>query len=144
MLISCVAYLKERGLEWRNLKIYGQEINQLSSAIARMNLFLHGIEDFQIANDDVLTRPAFLKNNRLQTFDIVLANPPYSISQWDRYAFAADIYGRNFLGVPNQSRADFAFIQHILASMNKKNGRCAILLPNGILNRREKRLCDGN
>ena len=138
MLISCVAYLKERGLEWRNLKIYGQEINQLSSAIARMNLFLHGIEDFQIANDDVLTRPAFLKNNRLQTFDIALANPPYSIKNWDRTAFDSDKYGRNFLGMPNQSRADFAFIQHILASMNKKNGRCAILLPNGILNRREE------
>ena len=135
MLISCVAYLKERGLEWRNLKIYGQEINQLSSAIARMNLFLHGIEDFQIANDDVLTRPAFLKNNRLQTFDIVLANPPYSIKNWDRAAFDSDKYGRNFLGTPPQGYADFAFLQHILSSMNRKKGRCAILLPNGILSR---------
>lgn len=139
MLISCVAYLKERGLEWRNLKIYGQEINQLSSAIARMNLFLHGIEDFQIANDDVLTRPAFLKNNRLQTFDIVLANPPYSIKNWDRTAFDSDKYGRNFLGVPPQGRADFAFIQHILKSMDEQNGRCAILLPHGILFRNEEK-----
>lgn len=140
MLVSSVAYLKERNLEWRNLKIYGQEINQLSSAIARMNLFLHGIEDFHIANDDVLLAPAFIKGNRLQTFDIVLANPPYSIKSWNRAAFENDKYGRNFLGVPNQSRADFAFVQHILKSLNKVNGRCAILLPHGILNRQEESL----
>ncbi|MBR4751724.1 MAG: SAM-dependent DNA methyltransferase [Thermoguttaceae bacterium] len=139
MLISCVAYLKERGLEWRNLKIYGQEINQLSSAIARMNLFLHGIEDFHIANGDVLLSPAFLKGNRLQTFDVVLANPPYSIKNWNRNAFAADKYGRNFLGVPPQGRADFAFIQHILRSMNETSGRCAILLPHGVLFRNEEK-----
>lgn len=139
MLISCVAYLKERGLEWRNLKIYGQEINQLSSAIARMNLFLHGIEDFQIANDDVLTRPAFLKNDRLRTFDIVLANPPYSIKSWNRAAFDSDKYGRNFLGTPPQGRADYAFFQHILKSMSKTSGRCAILFPHGVLFREEER-----
>ncbi|MBR4751756.1 MAG: SAM-dependent DNA methyltransferase [Thermoguttaceae bacterium] len=138
MLVSCVAYLKDRGLEWRNLKIYGQEINQISSAIARMNLFLHGIEDFHIANGDVLTNPAFLKRDRLQTFDIVLANPPYSISQWDRNAFAADKYGRNFLGAPTQGRADYAFFQHILKSLNKTSGRCAILFPHGVLFREDE------
>ncbi len=138
MLVSCVAYLKERNLEWRNLKIYGQEINQLSSAIARMNLFLHGIEDFHIANDDVLLAPAFIKGNRLQTFDIVLANPPYSIKSWNRAAFESDKYGRNFLGTPPQGRADYAFIQHILASLNPSTGRCAVLLPHGILFRKEE------
>ncbi|MBR5758477.1 MAG: N-6 DNA methylase, partial [Thermoguttaceae bacterium] len=139
MLVSCVAYLKERGLEWRNLKIYGQEINQISYAIARMNLFLHGIEDFHIANGDVLLSPAYLKSDRLQTFDVVLANPPYSIKNWNRNAFAADKYGRNFLGVPPQGRADFAFIQHILRSMNETSGRCAILLPHGVLFRNEEK-----
>ena len=138
MLISCVAYLKDHGQEWRNLKIYGQEINQLSSSIARMNLFLHGIEDFHIANDDVLLLPAFLKGNRLQTFDVVLANPPYSIKSWNRAAFESDKYGRNFLGTPPQGRADFAFIQHILASLNPSTGRCAVLLPHGILFRKEE------
>lgn len=138
MLVSCVAYLKERNLEWRNLKIYGQEINQLSSAIARMNLFLHGIEDFHIANDDVLLTPAFIQGNRLQTFDIVLANPPYSIKSWNRAAFESDKYGRNFLGTPPQGRADFAFIQHILASLDSSTGRCAVLLPHGILFRKEE------
>ena len=138
MLISCIAYLKEHGLEWRNLKVYGQEINQLTSAIGRMNLFLHGVQTFEIVNDDTLVNPGFIVNGQLQKFDVVLANPPYSISQWDRNAFASDKYGRNFLGVPNQGRADFAFIQHILASMDNSTGRCAILLPHGILNRKEE------
>lgn len=104
-----------------------------------MNLFLHGVKDFSIINGDTLAAPAFVENGQLQQFDLVLANPPYSISQWDRAAFESDKYGRNFLGVPNQNRADFAFIQHILASMKDKTGRCAILLPHGVLNRQEER-----
>lgn len=138
MLISAVAYLKEHGREYRNAQLYGQEINVLTSAIARMNLFLHGIEDFHIVNDDTLARPAFTENGRLKKFDMILANPPYSINQWDRKAFETDKYGRNFLGVPPQGRADYAFIQHILASLNDDSGRCAILLPHGVLFRAEE------
>ncbi len=139
MLISAIAYLKHNGKEWRNVAAYGQEINSLTSAIGKMNLFLHGVKDFQIVNGDTLTAPAFIEKNELKKFNIVLANPPYSISQWDRDAFSTDKYGRNFLGVPNQNRADFAFIQHILKSMDDENGRCAILLPHGILNRQEEK-----
>ncbi len=138
MLISAIAHLKQHGEEWRNVHAYGQEINQLSSAIGRMNLFLHGVEDFEIANDDTLRHPAFLEAGRLRTFDMVLANPPYSIKQWDREAFASDPYGRNFLGTPPQGRADYAFIQHILKSMDPRAGRCAILLPHGVLFRNEE------
>jgi type I restriction enzyme M protein len=76
MLISSIAYLKAHNKEWRNVKIYGQEINALTSAIARMNLFLHGVKDFEIVNDDTLTAPAFIVNGQLRTFDIVVANPP--------------------------------------------------------------------
>ena len=100
MLISAVAYLKEHGQEWRNVSLYGQEINALTSSIGRMNLFLHGIDDFYIANGDTLIDPAFIEAGKLKRFDVVVANPPYSISQWNREAFAADKYGRNFLGVP--------------------------------------------
>ena len=139
MLISCIAHLKSQGKEWRNLQVYGQEINQLTSAIGRMNLFLHGIEDFHIVNDDTLKRPAFIENGQLKKFDIVLANPPYSISQWDRGAFENDKYGRNKYGTPPQSRADYAFIQHIIASLKEKTGRAAILLPHGVLNRGEEK-----
>jgi len=139
MLISCIAHLKNQGKEWRNLKIYGQEINQLTSAIGRMNLFLHGIDDFHIANDDTLKSPAFIEGGAIQQFDLVLANPPYSISQWDRCAFENDKYGRNSLGTPPQGRADYAFFQHILASLKPDTGRCAILFPHGILSRNDEK-----
>ncbi len=138
MLISCIAYLKNKGAEWRNVSAYGQEINSLTASIGKMNLFLHGVKDFNIVNDDTLKNPAFIEFGQLKKFDIVLANPPYSISQWDRSAFESDKYGRNFLGVPPQSRADYAFIQHILCSMKPKTGRCAILLPHGVLFRNEE------
>jgi type I restriction enzyme M protein len=139
MLISSIAYLKEQKKEWRNVSLYGQEINALTSAIARMNLFLHGIEDFNIVNDDTLASPAFVERGKMQQFDVVVANPPYSINQWDRTAFEKDKYGRNFLGVPPQERADYAFLQHILKSLNKDTGRCAILFPHGVLFRNEEK-----
>lgn len=139
MLIKSLTYLKDKGEEWRDVKVFGQEINAGTSAIARMNLYLHGIHDFSIVNDDTLERPAFIKNGRVQQFNVVLANPPYSIKTWNREAFAHDRYGRNFLGVPPQGRADYAFIQHILASMSEEDGRCAILLPHGVLFRQEEK-----
>lgn len=138
MLISAIAYLKAQGKEWRNVAVYGQEINALTSAIGKMNLFLHGVKDFSIVNGDTLASPAFIEHGRLQQFDLVLANPPYSISQWDRAAFESDKYGRNFLGVPPQGRADYAFLQHIIASLKKDTGRCAILFPHGVLFRNEE------
>ena len=138
MLISAVAYLKQQNKEWRNLEIYGQEIVTLTSAIARMNLLLHGVQDFKIVNADTLKTPAFTDHSKLQQFDLVLANPPYSIKNWDRTAFESDKYGRNFLGTPPQGRADYAFFQHILKSMNPVTGRCAILFPHGVLFRGEE------
>lgn len=139
MLISAIAYLKSRHAEWRNVAVYGQEINALTSAIAKMNLFLHGVKDFSIINGDTLAHPAFIEGDKLRQFDLCLANPPYSISQWNRAAFEQDKYGRHFLGVPPQGRADYAFIQHILASLKPDSGRCAILLPHGVLFRNEEK-----
>jgi type I restriction system adenine methylase HsdM len=139
MLISAAAEVKQQGKEWRNLRLYGQELNHGTSAIARMNLFLHGITDGYIAHGDTLARPAFLDSKgRLRTFDVVLANPPYSIKAWNRTAFAKDPYGRNMWGVPPQGRADYAFFQHIAKSLNPKTGRAAILFPHGVLFRREE------
>jgi type I restriction enzyme M protein len=140
MLIKSLTYLKDKGEEWRDVKVYGQEINAGTSAIARMNLYLHGIHDFSIVNDDTLERPAFIKGGRVQQFDVVLANPPYSIKTWNREAFEHDKYGRNFLGTPPQDCADYAFIQHIIASLDEDNGRCAILLPHGVLFRAYEQL----
>jgi hypothetical protein len=98
-----------------------------------MNCFLHGIEDFQIVRGDTLSEPKFVQGDKLMKFDVVLANPPYSIKQWDRDTFSSDPWGRNLYGTPPQGNADYAFFQHILCSLARKTGRCAILFPHGIL-----------
>jgi type I restriction enzyme M protein len=138
MLLSCIAHLRRQGKEWRNVRLYGQERNLMTSSIARMNCFLHGIEDFRIERGDTLSEPKFVERDRLMRFDVVLANPPYSIKQWDRDAFASDPWGRNLYGTPPQGRADYAFWQHILCSLAAKTGRCAILFPHGVLFRQEE------
>lgn len=135
MLVKSLDYLRSHGKEWQGVQVFGQEVNGLTSSIARMNLYLNGVEDFSIACGDTLRNPAFIDGSRLRTFDMVLANPPYSIKEWDRAAFEHDKWGRNFLGTPPQRFADYAFIQHILKSMDEETGRCAILLPHGVLNR---------
>ena len=135
MLVKCLDYLRNKDEEWQGVHVYGQEINGLTSSIARMNLYLNGVEDFSIACGDTLSAPAFTENSKLKTFDVVLANPPYSIKEWNRTAFEHDKWGRNFLGTPPQRFADYAFIQHILCSMDPETGRSATLLPHGILTR---------
>ena len=109
----------------------------ITSGIARMNLFFHGVEDFQIIRGDTLSDPKHIEGDQLRKFDVILANPPYSIKQWDRPAWEQDKWGRNFLGTPPQGRADYAFQQHILASLSD-NGRCAVLWPHGVLFRNEE------
>jgi type I restriction enzyme M protein len=138
MLISALAEVKRRGGDARTLALYGQELIQITAAIARMNLVLHGVEDFEIVAGNTLASPAFIERDRLRTFDVVLANPPYSIKKWNRDAWQSDRWGRNFLGAPPQGRADYAFFQHILKSLDVKTGRCAILFPHGVLFRNEE------
>lgn len=138
MPLVAALQVKEGGGEYRTLKLFGQEVNLITSAIARMNFSLHGIEDFKIVRGDTLSNPAFIEKDRLKQFDVVLANPPYSIKQWSREAWSSDPYGRNIYGVPPQGRADYAFFQHIIASMNTITGRCAILFPHGVLFRDEE------
>ena len=138
MLVKCLDYLRSKGQPWQGVKVFGQEINALTASIARMNLYLNGVEDFSVVNADTLEKPGFVDGSHLRKFDIVLANPPYSIKQWNREKFMNDKWGRNFLGTPPQGRADYAFFQHILASMDDKTGRCAILFPHGVLFRDEE------
>ncbi len=133
LLLNCALHLKDEGKEYRTLKLYGQEINLLTSAIARMNMFMHGIEEFCIIRGDTLASPGLLENDELKTFNVILANPPYSIKAWDRKAFESDPYGRNIWGTPSQGCADYAFQQHIHKSLDKNNGRSISLWPHGIL-----------
>lgn len=133
LLLNCALQLKEEGKEYRNLKLYGQEINLITSSIARMNMFMHGIEEFRIERGDTLAQPLFLHNDQLKKFDVILANPPYSIKSWDRTAFVNDAWGRNSWGTPPQGCADYAFQQHIQLSLDPKTGRSISLWPHGIL-----------
>ncbi|MEP1471949.1 MAG: class I SAM-dependent DNA methyltransferase [Halieaceae bacterium] len=138
MLISCLAEVRRSGDDTRTMGLYGQELINITAAIARMNLVLHGVSDFDIRSGNTLHEPALIGGDQLKTFDVVLANPPYSIKKWNREAWQSDPWGRNFLGTPPQGRADYAFLQHILKSMNPKTGRCAILFPHGVLFRNEE------
>ncbi|MCG2758252.1 MAG: type I restriction-modification system subunit M [Desulfobacteraceae bacterium] len=133
MLLNAVMDLRSGGQEWRTVKLFGQEVNLLTSAIARMNMFLHDIEEFDIQRGDTLAEPKFLELDRLKQFDVIFANPPYSIKKWDRAKFSSDPYKRNEFGVPPQGCADYAFFQHIVKSLNTKTGRAAMLWPHGVL-----------
>jgi type I restriction enzyme M protein len=135
MLLECVNHLREQGEDYRTLKLFGQEKNLTSSSIARMNMFLHGIEDFQIYRGDTLRNPAFFEADGLKTFDCVIANPPFSLKEWGANAWANDPFGRNIAGVPPKGNGDMAWVQHMISSMNAK-GRMAVVLPHGALFRK--------
>ena len=139
LLLNCAMMLKDQGKEYRTLRLYGQEINLITSGIARMNMLLHGFEEFNIVRGNTLSNPLFLTSDQLQQFDIVLANPPYSIKSWDQAAFTNDPYGRNIWGTPPQGCADYAFQQHIMKSLKPDTGRCVVLWPHGILFRDAER-----
>jgi type I restriction enzyme M protein len=136
MLIESIQHLKEAGEDFRTLKLYGQEKNLTSSSIARMNMFLHGVEDFKIARGDTLRSPAFFDADGLQTFDCVIANPPFSLDNWGADLWANDPHGRNIAGVPPKGNGDMAWVQHMIRSMKPKTGRMAVVLPHGALFRK--------
>ena len=135
MLLECVDHLKENNKDYRTLKLFGQEKNLTSSSIARMNMFLHGMEDFQIHRGDTLRDPAFFEADGLKKFDCVIANPPFSLKEWGAENWANDPYGRNIAGVPPKGNGDMAWVQHMIASMNSQ-GRMAVVLPHGTLFRK--------
>ncbi len=136
MLLECVNHLREEGRDYRTLKMYGQEKNLTTSSIARMNMFLHGIEDFEIVRGDTLRSPGHLENDELKKFDCVIANPPFSLKEWGAENWAADPFGRNIAGIPPKGNADMAWVQHMIKSMRAKSGRMAVVLPHGALFRK--------
>jgi type I restriction enzyme M protein len=136
MLLECIEHVKQQGGDPRTLKLYGQEKNLTTSTIARMNMFLHGISDFRIERGDTLRDPRFFYKDILQTFNIVIANPPFSLKEWGAEIWTNDIYGRNIAGAPPKSNGDMAWVQHMLKSMDPRNGRVAVVLPHGALFRK--------
>lgn len=133
MLIESIRHIQEKGSALDTYgKIYAQEKNLSTSAIARMNLFLHGASDFKIVQGDTLRSPGFTEGNKLKTFDRVIMNPPFSLKNWGREQFETDQFGRNLWGTPGEV-ADFAWLQHVVSSMDEKTGKGAVILPQGVL-----------
>lgn len=136
MLIEVIEHVKSSGGNPKTLwgKLYGQEKVLATSAIARMNLLLHGVEDFRIVREDTLRSPGFYSGNQLAQFDCVLANPPFSLKNWGQSGWSSDKWGRNSLGgVPPKGYADWAWVQHMLLSARPNTGRVAVVLPQGAL-----------
>lgn len=131
MLIEAIHHINNNKLTYG--RIYGQEKNLSTSAIARMNLFLHGGKDFKVVQGDTLRDPKFLSGGKVKKFDCVIANPPFGLDGWGASQFENDPYGRNIWGTPSDSSADWAWIQHMVSSMKEKTGRCAFIMPQGVL-----------
>lgn len=131
MLIEAINYMKNNQLCCG--KIFGQEKNVTNAAVSKMNLYLHGANDFNIMCGDTLRNPMILQNEHIAHFDCVVANPPFSLENWGAEAWKTDKYGRNFAGSPTDSNGDFAWLQHMICSMHSITGRLAVVLPQGVL-----------
>jgi type I restriction enzyme M protein len=140
MLLEAVHHVRQNHGDDRTLwgKLFAQEKNLTTSAIARMNLFLHGASDFQVIRGDTLRQPAFFSGDDLATFDCVIANPPFSLEKWGDEVWTKDPYGRNFAGMPPAKSGDYAWVQHMIKSMAPATGRMAVVLPHGALFRMGK------
>lgn len=133
ILLNSVLHVKAQGKEFRTMRLYGQELNLITSAIARINMFMHNVDEFLIVQGDTLDNPQILENDELKKFDVIMANPPYSVKKWNREKWMNDPFGRNIWGTPPQGCADYAFQQHIMRSLNEETGRCVVLFPHGVL-----------
>jgi type I restriction enzyme M protein len=137
MLLAAVQHVRDQGGDPRTFfgKLYGQEKNVTTAAVARMNLLLHGLEDFSVERGDTLRNPVFTDpaSGGLARFDCVIANPPFSLEQWGRELWENDPWGRAFAGLPTDSSGDFAWVQHMVTSMAERTGRMAVVLPQGAL-----------
>jgi type I restriction enzyme M protein len=140
MLLEAVHHVRSNHGDDRTLwgKLFAQEKNLTTSAIARMNLFLHGASDFRVVRGDTLRQPAFFSGDNLATFDCVIANPPFSLEKWGEEVWASDPYGRKFAGMPPAKSGDYAWVQHMIKSMAPGRGRMAVVLPHGALFRMGK------
>lgn len=117
----------------RNFALYGMESNGSTWALARMNMFLHGADSARIEWCDTLNSPALVENDRLMKFHVVVANPPFSLDKWGAKEAETDRYNRFWRGVPPKSKADWAFISHMVESALEQEGRVSVVVPHGVL-----------
>jgi type I restriction enzyme M protein len=135
MLIETANAVTDAGGSVAQMRFYGQEVNQTSSAIGRMNLYIHDVDDAKIVRADTLRDPKFVDElGKLRTFDVVIANPPFSLKQWGHENWATDPHRRSeYGGVPPKNQGDYAWVQHMLASASPDGGRVGVVMPHGVL-----------
>ncbi len=117
----------------RNFALFGMEVNGATWALARMNMFLHSFDSARIEWCNTLTSPALVENDRLMKFNVVVANPPFSLDKWGAEEADSDRYNRFWRGVPPKSKGDYAFISHMIESSLEREGRVAVVVPHGVL-----------
>ncbi len=116
-----------------NYALFGQELNASTWALCKMNMFLHETDSARIERCNTLTDPALIEDDRLMKFDIVVANPPFSLDKWGAENAAADRYDRFKRGIPPKSKADYAFILHMIAIAQADTGKVGVIVPHGVL-----------
>lgn len=116
-----------------NFALYGQEVNGATWALARMNMFLHTKDAARIEWCDTLNSPALIEGDHLMKFDVVVANPPFSLDKWGAEGAANDQYARYWRGIPPKSKGDYAFITHMIEIAKRQTGRVAVIVPHGVL-----------
>lgn len=132
MLIQAMRYIKENGYNYKNVSLFGQEINISTWAICKMNMIFHDAKGADIRKGDTLRNPAHTEGGVLKTFDIVIANPPFSLKNWGKEEAENDNYNRYIYGIPPTSYGDLAFVSHMIASLNS-TGRMGTVIPHGVL-----------
>ncbi len=133
LLMKCGQYIKQHHNS-KKYALFGQEAIGSTWALAKMNMFLHGEDNHKIKWGDTLRNPQLLnKDDSLQHFDVVVANPPFSLDKWGSDAADNDKYGRFRRGVPPKTKGDYAFILHMIETMKPKTGRMAVVVPHGVL-----------
>lgn len=132
MLINSTYYIEKHGGNPKNVILNGQEINLSTWAICKMNMLFHDAKGAVIKKGDTIRDPKHTKGGVLETFDVVLANPPFSLKNWGMDEAKADSFGRFVYGIPPTSYGDLAFVEHMISSLNSK-GRMGTVLPHGVL-----------
>jgi len=117
----------------RNVALFGQELNGATWALAKMNMYLHGFDQARIERGDTIRSPKLVEGDGLMRFDVVVANPPFSLDKWGADTAAADRYGRFHRGIPPKGRGDYAFISHMIETANPVDGRVGVVVPHGVL-----------
>jgi type I restriction enzyme M protein len=122
-----------RNVGGRDFALFGMEVNGSTWALARMNMFLHGMDSARIEWCNTLTSPALVENDRLMKFNVVVANPPFSLDKWGASEAETDKYKRFWRGIPPKSKGDYAFVTHMIEAALEKEGRVAVVVPHGVL-----------